>query len=232
MKRHTLVSSEGRLSRSGYLKFFVAPLAMLVVGTWAGFTLAPDFFFSGPASMVIALGWVVFGSVADALNIKRWHDLGASGALYRLARPFVVILPVGAFALQFLLPATMASVGDMNALAFLIGQDLGGWSLQPVPLAMIGIAVVGVIGNVAYLSIMAGQKGPNAHGPDPESGASMFATGDVAAQGEGDDPVKRALADYQARQAKAVQPVRPAAAMVTQVRPAPAGGGFGKRRAP
>lgn len=229
MKRHALVSSEGRLSRTGYLQFFVAPFAGLAAVTWAGFTMAPDVFFRGPASMVIALGWVVFASVADALNIRRWHDLGATGALYRLARPFVVILPAGAFALQFLLPATMASVGDMNALAFLIGQDLGGWSLQPVPLAMLGITLVGVIGNVAYLSIMAGQKGPNAHGPDPQSGASVFAPGEVA-QAEGDDPVKRALADYQARQTKAATPKRPAAAMVTQVRPAPAGASFGKRR--
>lgn len=225
MKRSKLVSSEGRLSRSGYLKFFVAPLAGLVAATWAAFTLAPDLFFKGPGSMVIALGWVVFASVADALNIKRWHDLGTSGALYRLARPFLVILPAGAFAFQFLLPSLMASTGDMNALAFLIGQDLGGWSLQPVPLAMLGITVVGVIGNVAYLSIMPGQKGPNAHGPDPESGASVFAQGEAVAQGAGDDPVKRALAEYQARQAK------PAPAMVTPMRPAPSGGGFGKRRA-
>ena len=49
---------------------------------------------------------------------------------------------------------------------------------------------------------------------------------------EGDDPVKRALADYQARQATPVKAAtRAASAMVTQVRPAPAGGGFGKRRA-
>lgn len=237
MKRNALVSSEGRLSRSGYLQAFVAPFIGLAAVTWAGFALAPDLFFSGPASMVIALGWVVFASVADVLNIKRWHDLGVSGALYRLARPFVVILPAGAFALQFLMPAAMASMGDYGALAFMMGQDMGGFSLKPVPLAMIGIAVVGVIGNVAYLSAMPGQKGPNDHGPDPESGSSMFAMGDATAQSNENDPVKRALADYQARQAQQAKPVkqaRPAGvapAMVTQVRPAPQGSAFGKRRA-
>lgn len=225
MKR-TLVSSEGRLSRNGYLQLFVAPLVGLAALSWAGFTLAPDIFYSGPASMVIALGWVVFGSVADPLNIKRWHDLGSSGAIYRLARPFVVMLPVGAFALQFLMPSVMASSGDYSALAFLIGLDLGGWSLQPVPLAMIGIAVVAVIGNVAYLCAMPGQKGPNIHGPDPESGTSMFAMGETAATSDESDPVKRALAAYQAQQQQQSRP----SAMVTQVRPAPAGGGFGKRR--
>lgn len=225
MKRHALISSEGRLSRSRYLQVFVAPLLGLTGATWAAFTLAPDVFFGGPAAMVFALGWVLFLSVADALNIRRWHDLGVSGSLYRLARPFVVILPAAAFGVQFLLPSLMASTGDYSALAFMIGQDLGGWSIQPVPLALLGITLVGVIGNVAYLSAMPGQRGPNEHGPDPESGVSVFATGD--AQGEDNDPVKRALAEYQARQAKQA---KPAAAMVTQVRSAPAGGAFGKRR--
>ena len=231
MKRFALVSSDGRLSRSGYLKFFVAPLAALVAATGVPFMMAPEMV-SGPASIVFSLGWVVFASVADALNIRRWHDLGLSGAIYRLGRPFVMLLPLGAFALQFLVPATMASTGDMNALAFLIGQDLGGRTWQPVPLAMLGITLVGVIGNVAYLSIMPGQKGPNVHGPDPQSGASVFAPGEAFVKAEGDDPVKRALADYQARQATPVKAAtRAASAMVTQVRPAPAGGGFGKRRA-
>ncbi len=229
MKRNKLVSSEGRLSRSGYLKFFVAPLAALVAVTGVPFMMAPEMV-SGPASIVFSLGWVVFASVADALNIRRWHDLGLSGAIYRLGRPFVMLLPLGAFALQFLVPATMAGSGDMGALAFLIGQDLGGWTWQPVPLAMIGITLVGVMGNVAYLSIMPGQKGPNVHGPDPERGASVFAPGETFVQAEGDDPVKRALAEYQARQAKAALPVKAGAAMVTPMRPAPAGGGFGKRR--
>ncbi|RYG28719.1 MAG: DUF805 domain-containing protein [Burkholderiales bacterium] len=226
MKPNTLVSSEGRLSRNGYLQVFVAPLVGLAIATWAAFTLAPDLFLSGPAAMVFALGWVLFLSVADALNIRRWHDLGVSGSLYRLARPFVVILPIAAFGVQFLLPSLMASTGDYHALAFLIGQDLGGWSIQPVPLALLGITLVGVIGNVAYLAAMPGQKGPNDHGPDPQSGASVFATGD-GAQNDESDPVKRALAEYQARQAKHA---KPAATMVTQVRPAPAGGAFGKRR--
>lgn len=229
MKPNPLVSSEGRLSRSSYLQVFVTPLAALGVATWAAFALAPDLV-SGPASAVFALGWVFFLSVADALNIRRWHDLGVSGALYRLARPFVVILPLGAFAIQFFLPSFMAMSGDMGALAFLIGQDLGGWTLKPVPLAMIGITIVGVIGNVAYLSAMPGQKGPNDYGPDPESGASVFAPGETA-QSEENDPVKRALADYQARQAKAAKPAaKVVPAMVTPMRPAPAGGAFGKRR--
>ena len=226
MKRHALMSSEGRLSRSGYLQLFVAPFVGLGVATWAAFALAPDLV-SGPASIVFSLGWVVFLSVADALNIRRWHDLGVSGSIYRLARPFVVMLPAGALALQFLLPSFMASTGDYGALAFLIGQDLGGWSLQPVPLAMIGIAVVGVIGNVAYLSAMPGQKGANEHGPDPETGASMFAQDERERAEADNDPVKRALAEYQSRQAKSVAKAAPA--MVTQVRPAPTGT-FGRKR--
>jgi uncharacterized membrane protein YhaH (DUF805 family) len=229
MKPNALVSSEGRLSRNGYLQVFVAPFVGLAAATWAAFTFAPDLFFGGPAAMVFALGWVVFLSVADALNIRRWHDLGVSGSLYRLARPFVVILPVAAFGIQFLLPSLMASTGDYNALAFLIGQDLGGWSIQPVPLALLGITLVGVIGNVAYLSAMPGQKGPNDHGPDPESGSGVFAPGGASAQSDENDPVKRALAEYQARQAKQAKPAA-SATMVTQVRPAPQGGAFGKRR--
>jgi len=227
MKRNALVSSEGRLSRTGYLQFFVAPLVGLAAATWAAFTLAPDLF-SGPAAIVFSLGWVVFLSVADPLNIRRWHDLGVSGSLYRLGRPFVMILPVAAFGLQFLLPSLMASTGDYGALAFLIGQDLGGWSIQPVPLALLGITLVGVIGNVAYLSAMPGQTGPNEHGPDPESGSGVFAPGEASAQSDENDPVKRALAEYQARQAKQARPA--AAAMVTQMRPAPGGSAFGKRR--
>lgn len=222
-----LLSSEGRLSRNGYLKFFVAPFLGLIVFTWLTWVAAPDMFGGMPA-MLFILPWMIFLATADALNIRRWHDLGVSGSLYRLARPFVVILPAGAMFVQFMLPSFMAMSGDYSALFFLIGQDLGGWSFRPVPLAMLGITLVGVIGNVAYLSAMPGQKGPNDYGPDPEGGVSVFAQGE-AAQSEENDPVKRALAEYQARQAKQA---KPAAAMVTQVRPAPAGGAFGKRRSP
>ena len=214
-----LLSSEGRLSRNGYLKFFVAPLVGLIAFTWLTWVAAPDLFGGMPA-MVFTVPWMLFLATADALNIRRWHDLGVSGSLYRLARPFVVMLPAGAMFVQFILPSLMASTGDYNALAFLIGQDLGGWSIQPVPLALLGLTLVGVIGNVAYLSAMPGQKGPNDHGPDPDGGVSVFAPGD-AAQSEENDPVKRALAEYQARHA---------AAMVKQVRPAPQGSAFGKRR--
>ena len=117
--------------------------------------------------------------------------------------------------------------GDYGALAFLIGQDLGGWRFGPVPMTMFAVTIVGVIGNIAWLSAMPGQRGPNSFGPDPMAGAQVPGLTTAQQADANDDPVKRALADYQARLAKQA---KPAAAMVTQVRPAP-GGTFGRKRA-
>ena len=153
------VSSEGRLSRKGYIQFFLAPLAALSFLTWLTWVAAPDWFGGMPA-MLFALPWVIFFASADALNIKRWHDLGVSGALYRLARPFLVLLPVGAMALQFILPSFMAMSGDYSALAFLIDQDLGGWSFGPMPTTMFGITIVGTVGEYCVVVRDAGPAKP------------------------------------------------------------------------
>lgn len=218
-----LMSSEGRLSRKGYIQFFLAPLAALSFLTWLTWIAAPDWFGGMPA-MLFALPWVIFFASADALNIKRWHDLGVSGALYRLARPFLVLLPVGAMALQFILPSFMAMSGDYSALAFLIDQDLGGWSFGPMPTTMLGITIVGTVANIAWLSAMPGQRSPNTFGPDPLTDAqSVPGMGGASQTDEAHD---RALVDYKARQA---QQVRHAVAMVTQARPA-LGGTFGRKR--
>ncbi|MDP3495758.1 MAG: DUF805 domain-containing protein [Hyphomonadaceae bacterium] len=224
-KLNAWVSSEGRLSRKGYLQLFVAPFAALILFTWLAWVAAPDLFGGMPAAL-FTLPWLAFLATADAQNIKRWHDLGVSGALYKFARPFVVLLPVGAMVLQFILPSFMAMSGDYGALAFLISQDLGGWHFGPAPMAMFAVTIVGVIGNIAWLSAMPGQSGPNSFGPDPMSGVQLPGISAAAPADANNDPVKRALADYQARLAQQARP----AAMVTQVRPAP-GGAFGRKRA-
>lgn len=219
------VSSEGRLSRKGYIQFFVAPLVALSLFTWLTWVAAPDLFGGMPA-VFFTLPWMLFLATSDAQNIKRWHDLGVSGALYKLARPFIVILPFGAMVLQFILPSFMAMSGDYGALAFLIGQDLGGWHFGPVPMSMFAITIIGVVGNIAWLAGMPGKSGPNEFGPDPLGGAHVPGFSATAAADGDNDPVKRALAEYQARQ---VQQAKPAAAMITQVRPAP-GSSFGRKR--
>lgn len=219
------ISSEGRISRATYVVTFLVPFALLLALTALVFALPISMTGAAPSSLVI-LPWMAFLPTADAQNIKRWHDLGDPGRLYRLLRPGIVLLPALAFALQFIFPAVAASFGDMDSLLFMVGQDLGGVKLGPAPLALLGVTAAGVLGNVAWLSITPGQSGPNDHGPDPLGVSSMPGFGGAKAAAGEDDPVKRHLAEYQTRQA---QQTRPTPAMVTQVRSAP-GGTFGRKR--
>lgn len=215
-------SGEGRLSQKGYALYFLAPGAALIVATWLAFTFAPGLL-GGSGAMILAVPWVLFLTLTDGQNIRRYHDIGHSGRLYRLLRPLVVVLPLLALFLNFVLPAHMAMAGDMQALAYMIGQDLNGFSFGPIPMALFGLTLAGMIYNVVYLAVMPGMQGPNDHGPDPRSGVSLpgFAKAETV---EADDPVKRALAQYQAQQQK------PAAPMVTPMRNGPAGASFGRKR--
>ena len=214
---------EGRLSRKGYILYFLAPGVGLLVATWLVFTMAPQVL-NGASAMFLALPWVIYLTTADGQNIRRYHDIGHSGRWYRVLRPGLVVLPVLALILNFVLPAHMAMAGDMQALAYMIGQDLNGFSFGPIPTALFALTLTGVVYNAIYLSVMQGQAGPNEYGPDPNGGVAL--PGFEAAQPSADsDPVKRALADYQARLAREARP----AAMVTQVRPSP-GGTFGRKR--
>lgn len=218
----------GRMTQSAYIIGFVLPFVVVMGLSWFMFAGAPGLL-GTPGYYVLAIGWTVLMATGDAHNIRRWQDLGSSGAMYRMMRPGVVLLPVLAFALQFLVPAQLASAGDMEALAFLVGMQFGGVSLQPAPLALLAITFVGVMGNVIYLSLMPGQQGENAYGPDPRGGMPVpGATATARARSDGeDDPVKRALADYEARQKAAARPVvKPAA---NRVRPK-GGATFGKKR--
>jgi uncharacterized membrane protein YhaH (DUF805 family) len=215
------VSSEGRLCRRDYALLFLAPLAALIGFTWLTWVAAPGFF-GGISSSLFVLPWMAFLATADAQNIKRWRDLGSSGAIYKLLRSLVILLPLLALAVEYVLPALMASSGNMGALTYVIGREFGGLSMGPVPLAMLGLTVMAVIGKIAYLAAMPGQRGPNSFGPDPLSGVKLPGFAPAAAD-EIDDPIKRALAEYQARSARPT-------AMVAQARPAAGGGGFGKKR--
>lgn len=216
---------EGRLSRNGYILYFLAPGAALLAATWLALTIAPQVFLSGISSMFLALPWVVYLATADGQNIRRYHDIGHSGRWYRVLRPGLVGLPVLALILNFVLPAHMAMAGDMQALVYMMGQDMNGFSFGPIPTALFALTLAGVAYNAIYLSVMPGQAGPNEYGPDPNGGVTLPGFDAAAPQSAENDPVKRALTDYQARQTKQARP----AAMVTQVRPAP-GGTFGKRR--
>ncbi len=161
------VSGEGRLSQRGYVLTFALPfLATLAFTT--GMFVSPDGFATlGVAGIyVTALGWLLVMALGDALNIKRYHDLGHSGRLYRLCRPGIVVLPLLAFALDFLIPSQMAATGDMNATLHMIAESVSP-TMDPAPTALLAITVAGVAVNVAYLSLMPGQRGPNEHGPDP-----------------------------------------------------------------
>ena len=109
-KLNAWVSSEGRISRKSYIQFFVAPFAALIAFTWLTWVAAPDLFGGMPAAL-FTLPWLAFLATADAQNIKRWHDLGVSGALYKFARPLIVLLPVGAMVLQFILRASWRCPG-------------------------------------------------------------------------------------------------------------------------
>lgn len=214
----------GRMSRTPYILGFVAPFVLVVGMSWLMFFGAPGLL-GTPGHYAIALGWAVLLTTGDAHNIRRWNDLGSSAALYRLLRPGLVLLPLLAFALQFLIPAHLAMAGDMEALAFMIGMEFGGVTLQPAPLALLAITLVAVTGNVLYLSLMPGQSGPNAYGHDPH-GDPILPVGGHAAGKSGkaeDDPVKRALADHQARQAAAARPA-------TSSLRSTGGATFGKKR--
>jgi uncharacterized membrane protein YhaH (DUF805 family) len=214
----------GRMTQSAYIIGFVLPFVAVMGLGWLMFVGAPGLL-GTPGYYAIAIGWTVLMATGDAHNIRRWQDLGSSGAMYRMMRPGVVLLPALAFALQFLVPAQLAAAGDMEALAFMIGMEFGGVWLQPAPLVLLAITFVGVTGNVIYLSIMPGQQGENAYGPDPRG--DMIVPGAPAAasaRSDGEnDPVKRALADYHARRKAAARPV------VSSVRPT-GGATFGKKR--
>jgi uncharacterized membrane protein YhaH (DUF805 family) len=220
-KLNAWVSKEGRLSRKGYALLFLAPLAGLVVFTWLALIAGPGAFSAAAPAALFVVPWMLFLATADAQNIKRWHDLGSSAAIYKIGRPLVVLLPMLAWAVEAVLPGLMVSAGDLDALSYVMAREFNGITFGPLPMAMLSLTFVAVIGNITYLAAMPGQRGPNSFGPDPLSGAKMPGFAATKAD-EADDPVKRALAEYQARSA------RPAA-MVTQVRPAP-GGGFGKKR--
>lgn len=215
-------SGEGRLSQQGYALYFLAPGAALIVGTWLVFAFAPNVLGSS-GSIILIAPWMLFLTITDGQNIRRNHDIGHSGRLYRLLRPLVVVLPLLALFLNFVLPAHMAMAGDMQALVYMMGQDMNGFSFGPIAMALFGITLAGMVYNVGYLAAMPGMHGPNDYGPDPRSGANLPGFAKPATP-EADDPVKRALAQYQAQQQK------PATTMVASMRNGPAGASFGRKR--
>ncbi|MEZ6029789.1 MAG: hypothetical protein R3C46_08555 [Hyphomonadaceae bacterium] len=218
----------GRVGQMSYIFGFALPFAGLIAMTWVVFVGAPGLL-GAPGYYAIALGWTFVLAMGDAYNIRRWRDLGNSAALYKLLRPGVVLLPLLAFILQFLIPAHLAMAGDVESLVFLMGIEFGGFTLQPAPLALLAITLVGVTGNILYLSLMPGQVGPNAYGPDPRSGGlpidAIVQPGQAPADAE-DDPVKRALVAYRQQQAASAAPAAPGS---RAMQPAPTGA-FGKKR--
>lgn len=231
------VSTEGRLSQQAYILCFTLPFLVTLALTAMMFISPPWFAQLGIVGVYGAgLGWLLLMALGDALNIKRYHDLGHSGRLYRLCRPGIVVLPLLAFALDFFIPAQMASAGDMDATMHMINQAMAP-TLEPVPFTLLALTVAGVAINVGYLSFMPGQAGPNEHGPDPRGGAGHVPGVVASGRGDaetGDDPVKRALAEYHKQQAApkpqaraAAQGTRPVTAS-SSVRQAPAT--FGRKR--
>ena len=225
---HKLKAPEGRLSQQGYIVGFVLPFIAVTLASSASFTGM-----MGEAGSLVmqvcALGCTVLLAFGDAMNIRRYHDLGYSGRLYRLCRPGIVILPVLAFVLQFLVPAQMATAGDLGALASLMNQEVAP-SMGLAPTALLAITFAGVTLNLAYLSLMPGQAGPNAYGPDPNNGIGAMpgvipATGSDAAPEN--DPVKRALAEYEKQR---VAQAQQAARAATPAGRTAAPGTFGKKR--
>lgn len=217
---------EGRLSQQAYVLMFTLPFGATLALTASMFTNPKLFAALGVVGIYgVAFGWLLLMALGDALNIKRYHDLGHSGRLYRLCRPGVVVLPLLAFVLDFFIPAQMASVGDIEATMHLINEAVAP-TLDPVPFALLAITVGGVAMNVLYLSLMPGQRGPNDYGPSP-TGAVAVPGAPAGASGASDenDPVKRALADYQARQAAAVR-----SAPVSNTKGTAPAGTFGKKR--
>ena len=225
---HKLKAPEGRLSQQDYIVSFALPFIAVTIASSASLTGM-----IGEAGSLVmqacALGCTVLLAFGDAMNIRRYHDLGHSGRLYRLCRPGIVLLPLIAFALQFLIPAQMASAGDLSALAFLMNQEVAP-SMGLAPSVLLGITFAGVTLNLAYLSLMPGQAGPNAYGPDPNNGIAAMPgvvptpRSDVAPD---NDPVKRALAEYEKQRAAQAQQ---AARAPTPVGRAAAPGAFGKKR--
>ena len=98
------------------------------------------------------------------------------------------------------------------------------------PSVLLGITFAGVTLNLAYLSLMPGQSGPNAYGADPNNGIAVMPgvvpamRGDVAPE---TDPVKRALAEYEKQRAVQAQQ---AAQNSTRTARAAGPASFGKKR--
>lgn len=219
-------SHAGRLSQQAYVLTFTLPFLATLALTASMFTAPEQFATLGSFGIYgVALGWLALMALGDAQNIRRYHDLGNSGRLYRLCRPGIVVLPLLAFALDFLIPAQLASGGDLDATLHLIGQAMSP-TIDPVPMALLGLTVAGVAINVGYLSLMPGQQGSNAHGPSPRSEAAV--AGVSMAPDNADDLVSRALADYHARQKPAV--AAPAAKRPAHPAPVAPAGSFGKKR--
>jgi uncharacterized membrane protein YhaH (DUF805 family) len=225
---HKLKSSEGRLSQQGYIIGFAAPFIAVTLATSASFTGMV-----GAAGSIVlrvcVLGCTVLLAFGDAMNIRRYHDLGHSGRLYRLCRPCIVILPVLAFILQFLIPAQMASAGDLGALAFLMNQEAAP-SMGLAPGTLLAITFTGVAINLIYLSLMPGQAGPNLYGPDPNNGIGAMPgviPATRSAEASENDPVRRALEEYETRQVAQSQKT---ARAPTPTGGAAARGAFGKKR--
>jgi uncharacterized membrane protein YhaH (DUF805 family) len=227
-----LKAPEGRLSQQGYIVSFALPFIVVTAASSASFT--GMFGTAGAMVMqVCALGCTLLLAFGDAMNIRRYHDLGNSGRLYRLCRPGIVVLPLMAFALQFLIPAQLASAGDLSALSYLMNQEFAP-SMGLVPSVLLGITFAGVTLNLAYLSLMPGQAGPNAYGPDPSGGIGAMpgvgAPARIDAAPE-NDPVKRALAEYEKqRAAQSQQAAQQASRAATPAGRAPPPGSFGKKR--
>lgn len=218
------MSSEGRLSQRAYVLAFTLPFLFTLALSVSMFTAPKIFDLLGVFGIYgVALGWLLLMALGDALNIKRYHDLGHSGRLYRLCRPGVVVLPLLAFALDFFIPAQMATTGDVEMQLYMISEAISP-TMHPVTIALLGLTLVGVTGNVLFLSLMPGQQGPNEHGPSPMGATAVPGAGATMDAG-GDDPVKRALAEYQARQAQAARP-----ATVSVTNGAAPAGAFGKKR--
>ncbi len=229
---------DGRLGQRGYVLTFTLPFLATLALTASIFTNPALFAALGPVGIYgTALGWLLLLAMGDALNIRRYHDIGYSGRLYRLCRPGVVVLPLLAFALDFLIPAQMASMGDMEATPHLISESFAP-SIDPAPLALLVITVAGVVINVGYLSLMPGQEGPNDYGPDPRglAGVPPGAKGQAAGPVTGEDPVERALRDYRQRTAQdaggfasPASARRPSVVQAASFRPT-SGATFGKKR--
>ena len=219
-------SHEGRLCQQAYALTFTLPFLATLALTASMFTAPEQFATLGQFGIYgVALGWLLLMALGDAQNIRRYHDLGNSGRLYRLCRPGIVVLPLLAFALDFLVPAQLASAGDLDATLHLIGQAMAP-TIDPVPMALLGLTVASVAINVGYLSLMPGQPGPNEHGPSPRGDVAI--TGVSVIADNADDVVNRALADYHAQQQPAV--AVPAAKRPAPSAPAAPAGSFGKKR--